>query len=148
MILLALTGCFGQFPLINEPPNLVRINGRVMPTRRNQGQPTLPAYTPGQPYELTVEVSDPEGDGVQVFFPGVQGEVDFDPDARSGVWHVPETYSGWGLTVYLRDTRKNDPAGAEWTFTFDNDSGAWWRPDSGDSADSGSDTGATGDTGR
>lgn len=113
-MILALAGCFGLFPFRNEPPELISVNGLAV----EDEQVTLGAVDPGGEVPLSLVVDDPEGDGVRIWFPLSLGEVDFDPDARDGVWTVPLQAEGaLGLSVVLEDDR-DPPARSAWTLWF------------------------------
>lgn len=104
MWLAALMACGGT-PLQNDPPILIRLNGetiRTTPTSGGEpdGYAQLPVVLePGGTLPLTVEVEDPEGDPVAVWFPLAPGTVAFDPLGREGTWHLPNRAPDGSWTV-------------------------------------------------
>lgn len=103
-LLLFLPGCFGAIPTINEPPRLVSFNGIPYGDRHVEYNSTLAGFEQGEPFELTLEVEDPENDHVRIWFPQLQGEMDFDPDETSGVWYPPD-WDVYALELALEDDR-------------------------------------------
>lgn len=124
-------GCIGLLPFQNEPPRLHAMNG-VSP----EGFDTylrLPAVAPGVPFELTVDVSDPERDKVRVWFPYVVGEMDFDPDGVTGVWTPPDgRFYSYELRIALEDDR-DPPARSQYYVQFADDTSYGYYGDSGGS---------------
>lgn len=114
--MLLVWGCVGTQPFVNEPPRLLSVND--VEVRRAVVIATLPdPTTPGEPYELRVEVEDPERDEVRVLFPEAPGEVRFDPDAREGVWVPPPDRPEQTLRMYLEDDG-SPPAGQVYDLFF------------------------------
>lgn len=105
--------CAGVIPLFNEAPELVSFNGVERWTEELVVREVPPA---GEDWEIWLEVDDPEGDAVRVWFPYSAGWVEFDPDAREGVWHVPDGGAA-ALTVLLEDDR-DPPARRAWEVAF------------------------------
>lgn len=128
LALAGLAGC-GVGPFENDPPRLVSANG--VEHHRMFGFPQLdPAFEaiPGEDFALTLEIDDPEGMDVRVWWPWAPGGFEFDPDATSGVWHVPaEPEPFYGVRVLLEDTHPRDPQVAEFFiplwFWLDGDTG-------------------------
>ena len=103
-----LGGCAaGWVPFQNEPPRLLSVNDRTYEPRGTLLE-RLPPYEDGEAYPLDLEVTDPEGDRVQIWFPEAPGFVDFPPDGRSGLLWVPEGTIGT-LTVWVVLEDPDDP---------------------------------------
>lgn len=116
MIAGLLVACVGRQPFLNEPPRLLSVNEQVV--ARNVVLVKLDDLpVPGEPYELRLEVEDPERDRVEILFPEAAGEVAFDPDERSGVWiPPPDRVVAW-LRIYLQDDG-SPPAGETYDLSF------------------------------
>ncbi len=84
MILATLWACGGLIPFRNEAPRLRQINGEPL-SPADTLSARLSPYQPGEPYELWLDVWDPEGHEILVWFPDAPGQIDFPPDHREGV---------------------------------------------------------------
>ena len=85
--LLLVLGCVGCVAS-NEPPEIVSFNG-LLYDEDLFGFDGEILYAPGDVLELVVEVDDPNGDNVQLWFPSQPLGFDFPPDGTTGVWRVP-----------------------------------------------------------
>lgn len=125
--LCGLAGCIGLMPFRNEPPELLSVNGVALERRARMVR--LGALEPGETLELSLEVKDPERDEVQVWFPYIDGAMEFAPDDRQGLWHSPDWLVGpYYLELVLEDDR-DPPARSGWQlevrFPGGDDSGLW-----------------------
>lgn len=102
----------------NAPPTLVSVNG--VEVEREAGESFVPSgdpalsTLPNDVFELVLEVSDPDGDDVFVWFPRAPAGLLFPPDAREGVWTVPDTWDGAPIEVILQDVDERDPRESRW----------------------------------
>lgn len=111
MIALFLLACGN--PLANDPPVLESVNG-VPPESRRSFEIFLPDEAVD--FELVLEVSDPEGHGVRIWFPWAPPGLDFPEDGTTGVWHLAEAQDvlmDRSLYVVLEDTSR-EPARSDW----------------------------------
>jgi hypothetical protein len=112
ILLLAGCGVFG-----NTAPKLVSINGdRVgylfgIPVLL----PTLEGST-GRDVPIFLDISDPEHDAVNVWFPFAPDGLDFPHDATSGTWHIPDAPPPryLRLEIVLEDQNRYDPRSSEY----------------------------------
>jgi hypothetical protein len=120
VIALLWTGCFGLVPFRNEGPVLLSVNG-VEPVPA----PDLPGVdglvTIEDPIEdnsvltLEIEVEDPEGDAVRIWFPASPYRFDFDPDERTGLLFVEDGLPNFDLV--LQDDAPN-PGWSDYVIHF------------------------------
>jgi hypothetical protein len=135
VIVMALLLACGSSPFDNDPPKLKSVNG-VEVGIFGQIQPEDPMVffaEPGTDYAIELEIEDPERKPVRVWWPYQPEGWDFDPDASSGVWHVPGdgVPRNQGMQVILEDTDRQDPQIKSYylpIFTLSGDTGF---PDSG-----------------
>ena len=98
----------------NRAPRFMSIN-EVHVDYDLAGEPTVDlvlAFEPGSTLELRVEVRDPEGGAVDLWFPEAPPGFDFAPRARKGSWAVPEDLvaNWWDLVLIAEDGA--EPSGA------------------------------------
>lgn len=103
-MILALAGCVGKLPFINEPPRLLTVNGVGVDEHDSVA---LPPAEPGEALALDIVAKDPEGHDFGIWFPGAPGTVEFDPYETSGVIVLTEEVQTTYLTLELRD--EHDP---------------------------------------
>lgn len=117
MILLFAAACAS---LPNDPPKLLSFNGvSAADLRRGYYDETAFTYVPGQDFPLVIEARDPQGQDIRLWWPRQPPGWEFDPDATSGVWHVPADQGSWqDVTLILEDTHPTDPRRAEWWFSL------------------------------
>jgi hypothetical protein len=62
-------------------------------------------FAPGDTIPFEVEVSDPEGQDVLLWWPKSPPGFDFPPDGRTGTWAVPDDFAApwWTFTLIARD---------------------------------------------
>ncbi len=102
----------------NGPPSLVSVNG--VDVEQEAGEAYLPTgqqalgTAPNEVFALELDVSDPDGDDVLVWFPRAPAGLAFPPDALNGVWDVPDTWDGAPLELILEDVDPNDPRESRW----------------------------------
>lgn len=87
MIVWLLAGCVGLIPFRNEAPRLRSVNGQPLAPVDTLGD-RLDPFEPGEPYPLSLEVWDPEGHEILIWFPDAPGQIDFPPDGTEGVLHM------------------------------------------------------------
>lgn len=94
-----LIGCRSFDPFENDVPKVESVNGLAYINFGPVAFPNQDAAldvidrfiaVPGQDLPFEVVVDDPEGRDVRLWFPMAPLGWDFDPDALSGVWHVPD----------------------------------------------------------
>lgn len=119
---LALAACDGGQ---NRAPVLVAVNGVDLPTGLELifgGYPQDPAweYAAGEPFVIDLEITDPDGDTVAVWWPYAPPGLTPDPAKHRLTWDVPApagdvTDTGgaagayWDVNVVLDDQRADDP---------------------------------------
>lgn len=98
----------------NQSPSIETFNG-VEPLKSPFGatyyvRDMLP-FEPGQHLELEIEVLDPEGNDVEIWWPEAPPGFDFPHDGTTGTWDVPEDYAlpSWSFTAVVTDTA-SEPA--------------------------------------
>ena len=101
-------------PFLNDPPRLVSVNGVAL--ERRQGDDFLPDWAPelqvtlGERFEVRVELIDPDGDAVEVWWPRSPRDWSFAPDDTTGHWDVPEDwFLEAPLELILRDDDPETP---------------------------------------
>lgn len=100
-------------PFLNDPPRLVSVNGVELVRRR--GELRLPAraaplrVTPGERLWVTLELADPDGDPVDVWWPRAPVGWVFEPDAVEGYWDVPSDAAVGPVELILRDQHPENP---------------------------------------
>ncbi len=69
-------------------------------------------FSPGETVDIDIEVRDPEGQDVELWFPQAPPGLSFEPEARKGTWNVPEDFPAawWTLVIIAQDS--GDPSGA------------------------------------
>jgi hypothetical protein len=96
-------------PFLNDPPRLISVNDVAL--ERVQSDDLLPDWapglrvTPGERFEVRVELVDPDGDTVDVWWPRSPRGWSFEPDATNGYWDVP---SDWFLEAPLELILRDD----------------------------------------
>lgn len=109
----------------NDRPRIEAVNG--VEVQRLFGWSTLqPAagerdafvFEPGGSLPFTVEVRDPEGDDVALWWPYAPPGFDFAADAREGTWSVPADFAetSWTFDLLAVDDAR-DPASATLSFS-------------------------------
>ena len=102
---LGLAACGG---VGNQPPRFLTFNG-VEVEKEFWGEwwvwDIRFAFWPGETIPFEVEVSDPEGQEVLLWWPKAPPGFSFPPDARSGTWEVPADFPAvfWPFTVIAQD---------------------------------------------
>ena len=121
---LAVAGC-GAVDLQNDPPRLRSVNGvEISRFGYYDGDDPRWRFTQGEDYPIELEITDPEGNGVRVWWPWSPGGFEFDPDQTAGVWHVPEDHIPWAdLVLVLEDTHRTDPRASTWYLYLWSDQG-------------------------
>ena len=92
-ILIQLLGCnIGG----NEPPRFKSFNGEEV--KYLFGIAYIQSYIfegntvyPGTRWDIDIEVSDSNGDDVEILFPSAPGVFEFNQETQSGYWDIPET---------------------------------------------------------
>jgi hypothetical protein len=120
MIAVMMLAACSNLPTTNQAPRMVSVNGieyHIDPLGGGYGiNGSIGAPEPGTDFAIDLDFADPEGRHVRVWWPASPAGFDFDPDATSGVWHVPEdpgaVTSEW--EVVLVDTNPRDPASSVW----------------------------------
>lgn len=106
---LALPACGN--PIVNDPPALVSINGREADA---DGFWFLEAPE-GEVVDIVLEVRDPEGQDVSVWWPYAPPGLEFDPEGFEGTWDRTGEIDldTRQLTLVLEDTAR-DVGLSEW----------------------------------
>ena len=104
-----LTGCIQVVG--NQPPTLTKVNGK----RHVRGERWFLLDVAGESeVRLELEVHDPEGHDVLVWFPRAPAGLDFAPEDHAGTWHLDEVQIGVEeLWVVLEDDAA-DPSSSDW----------------------------------
>ena len=95
----------------NSPPKLVSVNGVAYhPWWGFQDFTGALEAVPGEPFTITLEVRDREGDEVRVWWPSAVPGLTADPSALEVVWDVPEDPADdAGFYVVLEDLHPRSP---------------------------------------
>ena len=123
----------------NSPPKLVSVNGvQHHPWWGFQDLAGALVAVPGEPFTITLEVRDREGDEVRVWWPSAVPGLTTDPSALEVVWDVPEDPADdAGFYVVLEDLHPRSPrsSGYEipitWVSRWDTGLDTAWDTDSG-----------------
>ena len=100
----------------NAPPKFLSFNGleaRKIPFDEVYGLNQSIRIEPGTPFDMSVEVEDPEGREVEIWVPYAPPGFDFPPDGTTGSWDATtdELEDGWSsLDFIARDTATNAAA--------------------------------------
>lgn len=98
----------------NQPPRLLSVNGVAFTTTGNvevnADWYAAFGFIPGEPFEITFEVDDPDGDVVRVWWPRSPPGVAPDPDALTWTWDVPGYfYDTPSAAIVLQDDDPDQP---------------------------------------
>lgn len=103
-----LMGCGDPRPLANDPPRLLSLNGQAVLDPNAPIAMLTP--TEGDELPMVLEIVDPEGDPVTVWFPAAPPGLDFEPDETEGIWHYTEDDTLWvTLDLVLWDEHPDEP---------------------------------------
>lgn len=105
---------------INNPPRLVHFNGYSPRQFDDAYDDPVNEIVPGERFEFSFEVSDPEGQDVRAWWPWAPAGVVLDPDERQGYWDVPEGAFGTDFLLILEDTHRREPRASTWWLPL------WW----------------------
>lgn len=128
--ILLLTGC-GPGLFQNSAPRLVTVNGVEVNrlTGIQTGDPRL-YFTPGELFEIELEIKDQEGHDVSVWWPNSPRAWRFPSDETEGDWQVPpaEELLDWQFIVVLEDNHRTNSLTSSyyvplWTDELPSDSG-------------------------
>ncbi len=113
LALAALGGCGN--PIVNDPPELVGVNGRGADA---DGFWFLDAPE-GEVVRIELEISDPEGQDISVWWPYGPPGLDFEPDETAGTWARTSELDldTRQLTLVLEDTGR-DIGLSEWSISI------------------------------
>ncbi len=108
----------------NTAPVIAKVNGQK--TIESFGTRSLPEaipITPGEDLEISIEVTDPQGGAVRLWWPRAPEGFDFPSEGTEGVWHVPEDHSGHGYVTLIAEDVAVPPEGATLDIAFGGGSG-------------------------
>lgn len=108
----------------NAPPVVMAVNGqKTVETFGTRSLPEPIPFSPGKDVDLSLDVNDPEGGAVVVWWPRSPPGFDFPSDGVTGVWHVPDDYANAAyLTLVVQDSA-DPPEGASLDIAFGDGSG-------------------------
>lgn len=136
LLLGALFGCRSFDPFENDVPKVVSVNGLpyvnfgpVAFPNQNAALDVIDRFiaVPGEDLQFEVIVDDPEGRDVRLWFPMAPPGWDFDPDAMTGTWHVPDPMPPLAegvITAFVDDPLPRDPRQKEFVIPILFDPGA------------------------
>jgi hypothetical protein len=105
----------------NNPPRVLSFNG-VETERDFDGDYFIDqdfTFAPGETVPFELEVRDPEGHDIEIWWPDAPPGFDFPHDGTSGAWEVPEdfAYRDWWFEAVIVDTAR-EPAGTTFDLWF------------------------------
>ena len=107
----------------NRPPEILSFNGEQVERAPLGGLwvDEIFFFEPGETVDLWVEVRDPDGDEVGIWFANAPPGLSFDSGDEQGIWAVPEDFHWreWRLQLIVVDDAPQ-PAGADLPIWFVN----------------------------
>ncbi|MCO4743390.1 MAG: hypothetical protein KC912_01290 [Proteobacteria bacterium] len=118
LLMVCLLPACGPGLLQNSAPRLMSVNGVEVSRLQGipWGQPAL-YYTPGELFEIEIEVKDQEGHEVRVWWPESPRGWRFPSDGTEGEWQVPpeeELLAPSSFVIVLEDDHRTNPRTATW----------------------------------